>query len=124
LTIKIQPTLKVRGAVQFGFDELETMPFHCGMKSVPPRGSGRVLIGNCQLPISDWHLAIKLIGNRKSRIGNQETHPLRRGGTDFMSLQGRLWSVFDIVIRQTASIGIGIAGHSLPEAILLRISFN
>jgi hypothetical protein len=54
----------------------------------------------------------------------EETHPLRRGGTDFMSLQGRLWSVFDIVIRQTESTGIGIASHSLPEAILLRISFN
>jgi hypothetical protein len=77
--------MKVRGAVQFGFDELETMPFHCGMKSVPPAP---------------------------------------RGGTDFMSLQGRFWPVLDIVIRQTASAGIGMSGHSLPEAILLRISFN
>lgn len=29
------------------------------MKSVPPRGSGWVVIANCQLPSSDWRLVIK-----------------------------------------------------------------
>ncbi|HBB89095.1 MAG TPA: hypothetical protein DC047_15930 [Blastocatellia bacterium] len=41
------------------------------------------------LPIFDWRLAIKPIGNRESKIENrkQETHPLPRGGTNFMSLR-------------------------------------
>jgi hypothetical protein len=43
------------------------------------------LIADCQLPISDWRLPVKPIGNRQSQIENPETHPLPRGGTDFMS---------------------------------------
>jgi len=41
-------------------------------------------IADCQLPIFDWRLATKSIGIRKSTIGNQVTHPLPRGGTDFI----------------------------------------
>jgi hypothetical protein len=39
-------------------------------------------IADCQLPISDWRLAIKPIGNPQSKIENRQTHPLPRGGTD------------------------------------------
>jgi hypothetical protein len=38
---------------------------------------------DCQLPIVNWPLVMEAIGNRKSTIGNHETHPLPRGGTDF-----------------------------------------
>ena len=47
-------------------------------------------IANCQLPISDWRLAIKAIGNWQSEIGNLETHPLPRCGTDLISRELRL----------------------------------
>jgi hypothetical protein len=38
-----------------------------------------LLIAACQLPISDWRLAVK--------IANPETHPLPRGGTDLIASQ-------------------------------------
>jgi hypothetical protein len=43
------------------------------------------MIADCQLPIFDWRLAIEPIGNRQSQIENPETHPLPRGGADFMA---------------------------------------
>src|SRR5438046_9514837 len=59
------------------------------MRSVPPRGSGwvsgfwildfRFLISDCQLALSPAP-----IENRQLTIGNRETHPLPRGGTDLM----------------------------------------
>jgi len=54
------------------------------MRSVPPRGSGWVSgspIVNCQLPI---HVSPK--ANRELQIGNPETHPLPRGGTDLIAV--------------------------------------
>jgi hypothetical protein len=42
---------------------------------------------DCQLPIVNRPLGIEAIGNRKSTIGNHETHPLPRGGTDLMGPQ-------------------------------------
>jgi hypothetical protein len=42
------------------------------------------VIADCQLPILDWRLPIEPIGNRQSQIENLETHPLPRGGTDFI----------------------------------------
>jgi hypothetical protein len=45
------------------------------------------MIADCQLPIFDWRLAIKPIGNRKSEIENPMAHPLPQRGTDLMSLQ-------------------------------------
>src|SRR4030095_4492418 len=53
------------------------------MRSVPPRGSGWVFgfsICDCRLPISFYRQTP--IRNRQLTIGNQETHPLPRGGTD------------------------------------------
>jgi hypothetical protein len=44
-------------------------------------------IPDCQLPIFDWRLAIKLIGNRNSEIDNPLAHPLPRGGTDLIASQ-------------------------------------
>jgi hypothetical protein len=44
-----------------------------------------LVIADCQLPIFDWRLVIKPIGNRKSAIENPTAHPLPRGG-DSMSL--------------------------------------
>ncbi len=43
-----------------------------------------LLIADCQLPILDWRLPIKPIGNRQSENEKPETHPLPRGGTDLM----------------------------------------
>jgi hypothetical protein len=43
------------------------------------------VIADFQLPIFDWRLAIEPIGNRQLQIENPETHPLPRGGTDFMA---------------------------------------
>jgi len=43
---------------------------HSGMKSVPPRGSGWVRSVSLDLCVGDW----------------LRTHPLPRGGTDFMPL--------------------------------------
>jgi stage II sporulation protein D len=58
------------------------------MRSVPPRGSWWAwVIVHCQLPILDWRLAIEPIGNRQSQIENPETHPLPRGGTDFIAFE-------------------------------------
>ena len=42
-------------------------------------------IAYCQLPISDWRLATKPIGNPQSKIENPQAHPLPRGGTDLMA---------------------------------------
>jgi hypothetical protein len=47
-------------------------------------------IADCQLPISNWRLPIKPIGNRKSEIANPKTHPLPRGGTDFIAFDRSL----------------------------------
>ena len=47
-----------------------------GMKSVPPRGSGSL---DCRLALSPTPIA-----NRQLTVGNQRTHPLPRGGTDFI----------------------------------------
>jgi hypothetical protein len=55
------------------------------MRSVPPRGSGWIASADCQLPIVNWPLAIEAIGNRQLAIGNVETHPLPRGGTDVIA---------------------------------------
>ena len=56
------------------------------MQSVPPRGSGWVR-SDCRFSIADfdWPVSIESIKNLKSAIGNHETHPLPRGGTDFMT---------------------------------------
>jgi hypothetical protein len=39
------------------------------------------------MSIADFRLAFgaKTIGNRQSQIKNRKTHPLPRGGTDFMT---------------------------------------
>ena len=39
----------------------------------------------CRLPID--HLPDRPIGNRKLTLGNDTTHPLPRGGTDFTPLE-------------------------------------
>jgi hypothetical protein len=44
------------------------------------------------LPIVNWPLGIEAIGNRKSTIGNHETHPLPRGGTDLIAFEPSLFS--------------------------------
>ena len=41
-------------------------------------------IADRQIPIFDWLLRIKAMGNWHSEIGNQKTDPLRRGGTDLI----------------------------------------
>src|SRR5438876_8637239 len=41
-------------------------------------------IADCQLPNADCLCRQKPIGNRKSTMGNEETHPLPRGGTDLI----------------------------------------
>ena len=77
-------------AASAGFAFMEVLPvdiFSVAMKSVPPRGSGWVgslPIANCRfqlffarLPIGIWQPA----------IGNALTHPLPRGGTDFIALE-------------------------------------
>jgi hypothetical protein len=64
----------------------------CGMRSVPPRGSGWVYqlpICDCRLPILD--LRREEIRNRQLTIGNPETHPLPRGGTDLTPVPEFLW---------------------------------
>jgi len=43
-------------------------------------------IADCQLAISEWHIAKKPIANRQSQIDNQSTHPLPADGTDLMPL--------------------------------------
>ena len=61
--------------------------FHCGMRSVPPRGSGWVFrILDLRLPIANWLYNETPIENRQLTIGNRYTHPLPRGGTDLMPL--------------------------------------
>src|SRR5204862_8350388 len=69
------------------------------MRSVPPRGSGGV--SDCRLSIADFRfaLAMKPIGNRKSKIKNPETHPLRRGGTDLMGPRHELLCRIDALTR-------------------------
>jgi len=55
------------------------------MKSVPLAVVGgylRLPIFNCRLPIA--RLPMLQIGNLKLAIGNALTHPLPRGGTDFI----------------------------------------
>ena len=58
----------------------------CGpMRSVPPRGSGWVRrIFDLRFAIANWLYRRPAIPNRQLRIGNQETHPLPRGGTDLI----------------------------------------
>jgi hypothetical protein len=41
-------------------------------------------IFDLQLPIANWLYRETPIENRKLTIGNHSTHPLPRGGTDFM----------------------------------------
>jgi hypothetical protein len=43
--------------------------------------------------IADWRLAIWAIGNRKLKFGNLVTHPLPRGGTDFISKPDRCFQI-------------------------------
>jgi len=54
------------------------------MRSVPLRGSG--WSRDCRLSTADFRLMFRLrpIGNRQLTIGNHETHPLPRGGTDLI----------------------------------------
>ena len=41
--------------------------------------AGTLPIANCRMPIG---CLVKPIGNRQSKIGNEEVHPLPRGATD------------------------------------------
>jgi len=45
-----------------------------------------VRIADLQLPIADWPALATSTENRQSTIGNQETHPLPRGGTDLIAV--------------------------------------
>ncbi len=52
----------------------------CGMKSVPPRGSGWAVVS----VLATSEIAINVVKSRNCK----RTHPLPRGGTDFMPHQG------------------------------------
>lgn len=53
-----------------------------------------------QLPICDWRLALRPFGNRQSAIGNPETHPLPRGGTDLISAADVMTSIVFTALKK------------------------
>ena len=65
----------------------EANAIHTVMRSVPPRGSGWV----CRLPIVNCGFTIgssaDAVPNWQPPIGNRQTHPLPRGGTDLTPRQ-------------------------------------
>jgi hypothetical protein len=72
------------------------------------------------LPVANWPLVIEAIGNRKSTIGNQETHPLPRGGTDFMTLP----TVYTIMVERKPFIQVHCCVRMmLAISALLFIAF-
>jgi hypothetical protein len=65
------------------------------MKSVPSCGSGWVPgISILRFTIADWPSCQASIEDWQLTIGNQQTHPLPRGGTDLMAPLLELWAPF------------------------------
>ena len=53
-----------------------------------------------RLPIADCQS--KLIGNRKSTVANPETHPLPRGGTDFIASRTQFVAAAVLLLTEAA----------------------
>jgi len=100
------------------------------MKSVPPRGSGWA---KCRLPISNCSSphCQSAFGNRQSAM--RFTHPLPRGGTDFIAYRARFCiryleravvglhrgsCLFNCLLagRRQCWFGLRVIGQSLPTA--------
>ena len=97
------------------------------MRSVPLRGSGWVPDFGFRFPIANWLYRQTPIGNRQLTFGNQETHPLSRGGTD-LNPPGRYCSgslfVQRTLTRFRSLINIVLPSPAVSKARLPKILFS